>query len=113
MGRDLIAAESIAQSDIKSTGDDRVEPVLGMPVWHDFYTRRHLDPDQVRSGLRGLSNNHGHSRRRRKRRERIPVDLFRQDGSEIRLAWLLHARHLSSSASPLFATARGARNKED
>ena len=74
---DLIAVEAIAQTDVENTGHDRVDTVLGVPTRHEFHARGHLDPDHVRSGLGGLSNKHRQSDRRRERRERLPVDVFR------------------------------------
>jgi hypothetical protein len=60
-----------------------------VPMRHELHARRYLDPDHVRSGLRGLSNKHGQSGRRRERRERLPVDVFRQNRSENGFAWLV------------------------
>src|SRR6266704_2472796 len=51
---DLIAVESIAQTDVENTGHDRIDSVLGVPMRHELNARRYLDPDHVRSGLCGL-----------------------------------------------------------
>jgi hypothetical protein len=61
------------------TGAKQAVSVLRVPMRHEFHTQGHLDPDQVRSGLTGLSNKHCQSGRRR---ERLPVDVFRQNRSE-------------------------------
>jgi hypothetical protein len=70
------------QTDVKATRKDSVDTVLRVPMQHEFHTRRQLDPDRVSSGLSRLSNDHGQSGRRWKCRERLPVDIFRQNRFE-------------------------------
>src|SRR6516225_675380 len=41
-----------------------------------------------------MTDNDGQSDRRWERRERLPVDLFRQDGSENALVWLMGSNHV-------------------
>ena len=60
---------------------------------HEFHARGHLNSDEVRSGLSGLSDKHGQSGGWRKRRERLPVDVFRQNRSENGFAWLVISNH--------------------
>ena len=90
---DLVAVELIPQADVEDARHDGVDSVLRVFVRHELHARGHFDPDHVRSRLSGLSNKHGQSGRRRERRERLPVDVFRQDRSENGLAWLVRSRH--------------------
>jgi hypothetical protein len=81
--------ESIAQADVEDTRNDRVNSILRVPVRHKFHARGCLDSNRVRTGLGGLSNKHRQSRRRRNRRERLPIDIFRENRFEIVFAWLV------------------------
>jgi hypothetical protein len=74
-----IAIKLIAEADVENAGDDCVDPVLWVSVWHQLHTRRHFDPDRVRTRLRGLPNNNGEACRRWESWELLPVDVFRQD----------------------------------
>src|SRR5882724_1042201 len=47
----LIAVELIAQADVEHAGDDRVDSVLRVPVWHQLHAGGHFDPDHVGAGL--------------------------------------------------------------
>ena len=75
----LVAVELIAKADVEHARHDRVDPVLRMPMRHEFCAARRLDPDDVRAGLGGMADEDGETHRRRKRRKRLPVDVFRQD----------------------------------
>jgi hypothetical protein len=59
-----------------------------------------LDPDNVRTGLSGFANQHGQTCRRRERRERLPVDIFRQDRSENGFAGLVGSGHSGLPSNP-------------
>src|SRR5215471_11845474 len=92
---DVIAVESIAEADVEHARHDRVDPVLRMPVRHQFCAAGRLHPDDIRAGFGGMADDDGKTHRRRKRRKGLPVDVFRQDRSENRLAWLMRACHAS------------------
>ena len=84
-----IGIELIAQADVEDPRNDRINAVLGMPVRHQLHAMGHFDPDRVCSGLQGVANQNGQARLRRERGERLPLNVFRQDGSERRLARLM------------------------
>jgi hypothetical protein len=90
---EIFRLESRAQADVKDAGNHRVNSILRVLMRHKLHARRNLDPDQVRSGLSGLSNKHGQPRRRRKRRERFPIDIFREKRFENVFAWLVVSNH--------------------
>jgi hypothetical protein len=49
--------EHSARADVEHAG--RVDPVLGMPVWHQLGPAGHLHANHVRSGLWPYSREHG------------------------------------------------------
>src|SRR6476660_6118888 len=93
IGLHLVAIEGLPEPDVKYARHDRVDAILWMLVRHQLHTGRHLDPDDIRSGLTRLSNKHRQPNRRRERRERLPVDIFGQDHSKICLIRLMIAGH--------------------
>ena len=86
----------VAQADVKDARNHRVNSILRVLMRHKFHASGHLDPDQIRSGLSRVSNKHGQSRRRRKRRERFPIDIFRENRFENVFAWLVDSHHRGS-----------------
>jgi hypothetical protein len=62
-----------------------------VPVWHQLYPGRHFDPDHVRTGLCGVTDNDAEANRRREDREGLPINIFRQDRFEYRFVWLVFA----------------------
>jgi hypothetical protein len=64
-----------------------------VPVRHQLHTGRHLDPDHVRTGLRRLTDDDGEARRSWERRERFPINVFRQDRSEDSFTRLMRSSH--------------------
>jgi hypothetical protein len=72
----------IAQSDIKDAGNDGIDSILRVLVRHQFLAARHFDPDCVRAGFRGLTDDDGEPDGRWERRERFPIDIFGQNGFE-------------------------------
>jgi len=85
----LVAVEMIAEADVEHARHDRVDPVLRMPVRHQFCAAGRLHPDDVRAGLGGMADDDGKTHGRRKGRKGLPVDVFGQDRSENRLACLM------------------------
>src|ERR1700733_14358545 len=85
----LVRVEVLAQPDVENTGDDRVDPVLVVSVRHQLHPGGCLDPDGVRTGLARMTHHDGELSRRRERRERLEVDLLRQDRPEDVLARLV------------------------
>src|SRR5712672_855052 len=79
IGLHLVTIEGLPEPDVKNARHDRVDTILWMLVRHQFRAVRRLDPHDIRSGLTRLSNKHRQPNRRRERRERLPVDVFRQD----------------------------------
>src|SRR6478672_13869730 len=55
IGLHLFAIERLPEPDVKDTRHDRVDAILWMLVRHQFRTVRHLDPDHVRTGFRGMA----------------------------------------------------------
>jgi hypothetical protein len=51
-------------------------------MWHQLLTVGRFNPDCVRAGFRGLANDDRQPNGRWERRERFPIDIFRQDGFE-------------------------------
>src|SRR5580704_11954934 len=78
-----------AQPDVEHAGHHGVDAVLRVLVRHQLDAGRHLDPDHIGTRLGRLTDDHGETNRRRKGRERLPVDVFRQDRLENGLAWLV------------------------
>src|SRR5947207_11201458 len=87
------AVEPIAEADVEDAGHHGVDSVLRVSVWHELHSGRHLDPDYVGAGLRGLTDEDGEVDRRRERRERLPLDVFRQDRPENGLTALVGSNH--------------------
>src|ERR1700730_1754933 len=94
IGFHCVAIEPLAEPDIKYAGHDRVDPILRVFVRHQFHSGRYLNPDDIRARLGGLTNDDSEPHRWWKRSERFPVDVFRQDGLENRLARLMGSRHV-------------------
>jgi hypothetical protein len=88
---EFIGVELITQADVENAGYHGVNSILRVPVWHQLHTVRHFDPDGVGAGLRGMTDNHCQANRRRERREWFPIDVFRQDRSELVLARLVRS----------------------
>lgn len=78
----LIGVELIAQADVENAGDNCVDSILRVPVWHQLHAVGYSDPDRVGAGLRGLTDNDCQAGRRWERRKGLPVDVFGQDRSE-------------------------------
>ena len=76
IGFQLVSVELIAQSDVEDAGNDCVDPILAVLMWHQLHTVGHFDSDRVRPLLRGLTYNNSQTHRWRERRERLPVDVF-------------------------------------
>src|SRR5262249_21353121 len=100
IGLELVSVETVTPADVEDPGDDRVDPIFGVPVWHQLHAARHLHPDRVRSPLGRVSHDDCEAHRGRECRERLPVDVFREGRLEGRLsrlmrsvarAWLLSA----------------------
>jgi hypothetical protein len=81
----LVAVELIAEADVEHARHDRVDPVLRMPVWHQFCAAGRFHPDDVRAGVGGMADDDGKTHGRRKGRKGLPVYVLRQDRSENRL----------------------------
>jgi len=47
----LLGVEPITQANVENTGDNRVDAVLGVFVWHELYAGRNFDSDRVGPGL--------------------------------------------------------------
>ena len=82
IGLQLTRVEFITESDIKNAGNHGINSILGVPVRHQLYAVGHLDPDGVWAGLRRLTHDDGEPGGRWERRERLPIDIFGQDGFE-------------------------------
>jgi hypothetical protein len=89
IGFQLARVELIAQPDIKDTGNNGIDSILRVLVRHQFLAVRHFDPDGVRAGLRGLTDDDGEPDGRWERRERFPINILRQDGFEHFLSGLV------------------------
>src|SRR5882757_1287069 len=96
IGLHLVAIEGLPEPNIKHARHDRVDSILSMLVRQKLHTGRDLDPDDIRSGLTRVSDKHREPNRRRERRERLPVDVFRQDRSESVFTRLVNTNHRAS-----------------
>src|SRR5262249_25322620 len=105
IGLHRIAVELLAEPDIKNAGDDRVDAIFGVLVRHQLGAAGHLDPDNIGSGLVGVTDHDRETGCRRKRGERLPVNLFRQDRAKHGLTRLMRTRH---ETSPLALTSGAA-----
>ena len=83
-----IRIELIPQANVKDARNDRIYPILGVSVRHQLHAAMYLDPDRVRSPLRGLTNNDRETHRRWECCERLPVNVFGQNRLENGLSWL-------------------------
>src|SRR5262245_25627216 len=63
IGLQLIGIELIANPDVKNAGDDCIDSVLRVSVWHELHAGWHLDPDTIGAGLGGLTHDDGQSGR--------------------------------------------------
>src|SRR5262245_23229587 len=63
----FISGELITQTNVEDAGDDGVYPILGVSVWHQLNSVRHLDPDRVETFVQRLTHNNGETHRRRER----------------------------------------------
>jgi hypothetical protein len=64
-----------------------------MPVRHQLDATWNFDPDRVGAAVRRRADNNSKTHRRRKGRERLPVNFFRQSGSKNRFARLVRPGH--------------------
>jgi hypothetical protein len=85
----LVRVEVVALADVEDTGDDRVDPVLVVPVRRQLGPGRRLDPDRERTGLGRIAHDDGEHDPGRERRERLEVDVLGQDRPEDGLARLV------------------------
>jgi CheY-like chemotaxis protein len=53
----LIGVELITQADVENAGDNGINSILWVPVWHQLNAVGYSDPDRVGAGLRGLTDN--------------------------------------------------------
>src|SRR5258708_7094657 len=93
IGLHLVAVERLAESDVEDAGHNRVDAILRMLVRHQFRAVRHLHSDHVGTRFGGMADHDRQAGPRRKRREGLPVDIFRQDRSEIGLIRLMFGGH--------------------
>src|SRR4029077_11146265 len=89
IGFQLTRVEIITQADIKDAGNHGIDSILWVLVRHQLLAVGRFDPDCVRARLRGLTHDDGQPDGRWKRRERLPIDIFGQDGFEILLPELV------------------------
>jgi hypothetical protein len=71
IGLQFVGVEFVSKTDVKDTGHDSVNAILGVFVRHQFHAAGHSDPDDVGSRLRWLTDNNGKPHRRRKGGERL------------------------------------------
>jgi hypothetical protein len=90
---ELAGVELFSQANVKNPGDYRVDTVLRVRMGHQLHARGYLDPYYIRTGLRGLTDDDGEQGGRGEGGERLPVDIFRQDRSELGLAGLMRSSH--------------------
>jgi hypothetical protein len=81
--------ELFAQADGEDPGNDGVDAILVVPVRREFRPGGRLDADHVRTGLRRLTDDDRQADRRRKGRERLEIDVLREDRPEVALASLI------------------------
>src|ERR1700675_2335747 len=82
IGFHLVAVELLAKSDVEDARHDRIDAIFRMLVRHQFRATGYLDPDDVGTGFGGMADHDRQASLRRKRREWLPLDVFRQDRTE-------------------------------
>ena len=75
----LLGIEPITETDVENTGDNCVDAVLGVFVWHELYPGGNFDPDRVGPGLCWIADKGGVVHPRWKTRIWFPDDIFRKD----------------------------------
>jgi len=88
----FIGVELVAEANVKHAGNDCVNAIFRVFVWHQFHTMRDSNSDHVLSRFRGLTDNNGKEHGRRKGGEGLPFDVFAQDRLERRFAGLTGPR---------------------
>jgi hypothetical protein len=75
---EFIRVEPTPYADIENAGDNCVNSIFRMPVWHQFHTVRHLNSYRLGGVLRRLTDNDCQPDRGWERRKWLPVDVVRQ-----------------------------------
>jgi len=76
IGLQLTRVEFITQSDMKDSGNNGIDSILRVLVRHQFFAVWNFDPDGVRAGLGGLTDDDGEPDGRWERRERFPINIL-------------------------------------
>src|ERR1700681_237164 len=79
---ELVGIEFIPQTNVEDSRNYGVDAILRMAMRHQLHAARHFDPDHVWSRFRRLTHDDGQPDGRWKRRERFPIDIFRQGDFE-------------------------------
>ena len=88
----LINLEFVAEANVKNAGNDCVNAIFRVFVWHQFHAMRYSNSDHVRSRFRWLTDNNGKPHGRRKGGEGLPFDVFAQNHLESRFAGLMRSQ---------------------
>ncbi len=72
----LTGVEFVAEANVKHPGNNGINAIFRVSVWHQFHAMRYSNPDDVRSCFRWLTNNNGKPHRRWEGGEWLPVDVF-------------------------------------
>jgi hypothetical protein len=90
-GGQLFLFEGLAQADVEDARDHSVDAILWMLVRRHPHARGHAHADDIGSGASGVADQNRQARRRGKRRERLPNDVFGADGVEAFLIRLVRS----------------------
>src|ERR1700749_1550917 len=82
VGFPLTGVEFVTQPDIKDSGNYGVDAILWVLVRHKLRAVGRFHPDGVGSVRRGLAYYDGQADGGRECRERLPINIVRQDGFE-------------------------------
>ena len=91
---EFIGIELITQTDIENAGDNCVDPIFRVSVWHDLHEVGHANPDRVWADFRGTTDDYCQADRRWKSWEGLPLEVFGQDRSKNVLARLVRSNYI-------------------
>jgi hypothetical protein len=95
----LIGLEFVTEANIKNTGNDCVNAIFRMLVWHQFHAMRDSNSHHVLSRPRWLTDNNREPDGRRKGSEGLPFDVLAEDRLESRFARLMRSQRFFQHAS--------------
>ena len=78
----FLGIELVTQADVENASNDGINSVFRMSVRQQLHSMRNLNPNRVRTGFGGLSDDDCETNCRRKCREGFPIHIVGKHGSE-------------------------------